>query len=149
MLTRYPLQQGLTPSRRLFVYGSLEQLYLWINKQRDFGPAIHRTLEFAATAMQHPFSTTPHIWRQEHPADPQLWSFRWDRGGLQLPGMGEQAAVYAMPWGSDAVVVHWGNQRGAVATKRGLEQAVQAAVACEQYIEAEARRRAVATGGLV
>jgi hypothetical protein len=134
MLSRYPLQQGLMPTRRLYVSGSLEQLYLWINKQREFGPAIHRTLEFAATAMQHPFRTTPHIWAQEHPDDPQLWSFHWERGAF-LPGLGNKAVLYAMPWGNDAILVHWANLKaGSAAQRKGLEDAVRQAVTCQDFI---------------
>lgn len=147
MLTRYPLPRGTSPARRLYVYGSLEALYLWINKQRDFGPAIHRTLEFTATALEQPFRTTPHIWRQEHSVDPQLWSFRWERGAL-LPGLGHSAAVYAMPWGADAVLVHWASlNAGSAAARKGMETAVQQAMACLHYIEDNARRRAQAEGG--
>jgi hypothetical protein len=145
MLTRYPLPQGTRPPRQLYVYGGLEGVYLWINKQRELGPAIHRTLEFTATALQHPFRTTPHIWRQEHREEPQLWSFRWDRGGLQLPGLGDSVAVYAMPYGEHAVLVHWSNERGPAGQKKGLEQAVQQAMACLHYIDD--RARAAAGGG--
>jgi hypothetical protein len=146
MLTRYPLQQGLKPPRNLYVYGSLQALYEWINKQREVGPAIHRTLEFTATALEHPFRTTPHIWRQEHTGEPALWSFRWQRDGV-LPGLGEQAAVYAMPHGPHAVLVHWNNERAGAAQKRSLEAAVRQAQACLDYIDDTARQQAQATGG--
>ncbi len=134
MLHRYPLLAGTRPSRSLYVYDSLETLYLWINKQRDFGPAIHRTLEFTATALESPFRTTPHIWTQEHADNPQLWSFRWAHGGFSLPGLTDSPAIYAMPVGKDAVLVHWGNERGVQGVRKGLEQAIQRAAACEDFI---------------
>ena len=142
MLTRYPLPAGVTPPRRLYVYDSLGSLYLWINTQKDYGPAIHRTLEFTATALDSPFRTTPHIWRKELTVDPLLYSFRWEKRGLALPGLGDSVAVYAMPVGLDAVLVHWGNERGAGGMKKGLELAVQRGMACQHYIEAQARARA-------
>jgi hypothetical protein len=143
MLTRYPLLSGVKPTRNLYVYDSLEGLYLWINKQRDFGPAIHRTLEFTATALDSPFRTTPHIWRLENQADPQLWSFRWSHSGLALPGLSESAAVYAVRVNDDAVLVHWGNERGKSGVLKGLEEAVKRTAALEDFITA----RASAQGG--
>jgi hypothetical protein len=138
MLTRYPLLAGVKPARSLYVYDSLGSLYLWINKQREFGPAIHKTLEFTATALDNPFRTTPHIWTLENRADPQLWSFRWAHGGLALPGMGEAAAVYAVRVNDDAVLVHWGNERGKKGITQGLEDAVRRTAALEDFITEQA-----------
>jgi hypothetical protein len=143
MLTRYPLQPGVNPPRRLYVYDSLEALYLWINKQQDYGPAIHRTLEFTATALDTPFRTTPHVWRKELSVDPLLYSFRWEKRSLvAIPGLSDSIVVYAMPVGTDVVLVHWGNERGAAGMKKGLETAVQRGMACQHFIEAQLRLQA-------
>jgi hypothetical protein len=140
MLTRYPLPAGSKPPRRLYVYDSLEALYLWINRQQGYGPAIHRTLEFAATALDSPFRTTPHIWRQETRVEPVLYSFRWEKRGLvPLPGAGESIAVYAMLVDNDAVLVHWTNERGPAGAKKALESAIQRGMACLDYIHARTR----------